>query len=126
MKTERYYSIAIEEISAHQGIVLSSPNAQQQDFRGNNPYWSIRALLEKVKNYPLLARERGLEGTVFISFAIDKKGLPQDVRIIKSSGYRILDEEARKMLKKASPFPEFNGEIKIPITFKLTDSISNR
>jgi protein TonB len=78
-------------------------------------------LLEKAKNYPVLARKRGMEGIVLVSFTIDKKGLPQDIRIMKSSGYQILDEEVRKMLKKASPFPEFKGEIKIPITFKLTN-----
>jgi TonB family protein len=45
---------------------------------------------------------------------------------MKSSGYQILDEEVKKMLRKASPFPELRGEIIIPIIFKLTDSISNR
>jgi TonB family protein len=126
MKTERYYSIAIEEISAHQGIVLSSPNAQQQDFRGNDSYSIIRTLLERAKNYPLLARERGMEGTVLVTFSIDRRGLPQAVKIMKSSGYQILDEEVKQMLKKASPLPKFSGEIKIPITFKLTDTILDR
>jgi protein TonB len=82
-------------------------------------------LLEKTKSYPLLARKRGMEGIVLVRFTIDKKGLPQDIRILKSSGYRILDEEVRKMLKKASPFPEFNKEIKIPITFKLTKTTAD-
>jgi TonB family protein len=117
----RYYSSEFGEIPASQGATLSSLNISQQDFRGNNSYRAIRALLEKAKNYPLLARKRGMEGIVFVSFTIDKKGLPQDVRIMKSSGYQVLDEEVRKRLKKASPFPEFNGEIKIPITFKLTN-----
>jgi TonB family protein len=122
----RYYSGEFEGIHASQGATLSSLNISQQDFRGNNSYRAIRTLLEKAKNYPLLARKKGMEGTVFVSFMIDKKGLPQDVKIMKSSGYQVLDEEVRKMLEKASPFPEFNGEINIPITFKLTDSISNR
>ena len=89
-------------------------------------YALIRALLERARSYPLLARKRGMEGTVLVCFTIDRKGLPQDVKIMKSSGYQILDEEARKMLIKASPFPGVRGEIVIPITFKLGDSISNR
>ena len=125
-KTERYYSIVVGDMSAHQGIVLTSLNTSPQDFRVNDSYRAIRTLLERVKSYPLFARKEGMEGTVFVSFTIDKKGLPQDVKIMKSSGYQILDEEVKKMLRKASPFPELRGEIIIPIIFKLTDSISNR
>ncbi len=124
-KAEGYNSSVVGKMSAHQGIVLSSLNTSQRDFRGNNSYVAIRALLEEAKSYPLLARERGMEGTVFVSFTIDKKGLPQDVKIMKSSGHKILDEEVKKMLKKASPFPEFSREIKIPITFKLTKTTAD-
>jgi len=85
-------------------------------------YALIRAAIEKAKSYPFLARKRGIEGSVLFSFKIDSKGLPRDIKIIKSSGYQILDEEVPKMLRKASPFPEVKGEIVIPITFKLTES----
>ena len=117
----RYHLGEFEGMPASQGTTLSSLNTHQQDFRGNDFYKAIRTLLEKAKNYPLLARKRGMEGIVFVSFVIGSRGLPQDVKIMKSSGYQVLDEEARKMIKKASPFPEFNGEIKIPIAFKLTN-----
>ncbi len=126
IQKERYHSSVFEEMPASQETTLSSLNAQQQDFRSNDFYRTIRALLERARSYPLLARKRGMEGTVLVWFTIDRKGLPQDVKIMKSSGYQILDEEVKKMLRKASPFPEFKGEIKIPITFKLGDSISNR
>src|SRR4030042_3631575 len=87
-------------------------------------YALIRAAIEKAKTYPLIARKRGVEGTVLVRFRIDAKGSQQDVKIVRSSGYQILDDEVQKMLKKASPFPELNGEIVIPVTFKLKDSIS--
>jgi TonB family protein len=101
---------------------------EKSSFKGNTGsfYALIRAAIEKAKTYPLIARKRGVEGTVLVSFRIDVKGLPQNVMIVKSSGYQILDEEVPKMLRKASPFPELNGEIVIPITFKLSGSISNR
>ncbi|MEW6001282.1 MAG: energy transducer TonB [Nitrospirota bacterium] len=89
-------------------------------------YDFVRAAIERIKSYPLLARKRGMEGTVLVSFRIDGKGLPQDVTIVKSSGYQILDEEVPKMLRKASPFPELKGEIVIPVTFRLTESFSDR
>jgi len=100
---------------------------EKSSLEGNTGsfYALIRAAIEKAKTYPLIARKRGVEGTVLVSFRIDVKGLPQNVMIVKSSGYQILDDEVQKMLKKASPFPELNGEIVIPITFKLSGSISN-
>jgi TonB family protein len=100
--------------------ILKSPK------RDAGLYAFIRSSIEKAKNYPLLARERGIEGTVVVSFRINGKGFPQGVKILKSSGYQILDEEVPKMLKKASPFPELNGEILIPISFKLIESTSER
>jgi TonB family protein len=126
MHTESNHSGVTEGMAASQGTTLPSLNTHQQDFRGNDFYRAIRTLLERARSYPLLARKRGMEGTVFISFVIGSRGLPQDVKIMKSSGHQILDEEVKKMLKKASPFPGIKGEIVIPITFKLTDSISNR
>jgi len=101
---------------------------EKSSLEGNTGsfYALIRAAIEKAKAYPLIARKRGVEGTALVSFRIDVKGLPQNVMIVKSSGYQILDDEVQKMLKKASPFPEMNGEIVIPITFKLSGSILNR
>jgi len=86
----------------------------------------IRTAIEKAKSYPLLARKKKIEGTVLVSFRIDKNGLPQGIQIIRSSGYQILDEEVSKIIKRAAPFPEVNHEIVAPITFKLTESHANR
>ncbi|MDH5768513.1 MAG: energy transducer TonB [Nitrospirota bacterium] len=86
----------------------------------------IRTAIEKAKSYPLLARKKKIEGTVLVSFRIDKNGLPQGIKIIRSSGYHILDEEVSKIIKRAAPFPEVNHEIVAPITFKLTEPQVNR
>ena len=98
---------------------------EKSSLEGNTGsfYALIRAAIEKAKTYPLIARKRGVEGTVLVSFKIDVKGLPQNIMIVKSSGYQILDDEVQKMLGKASPFPELNGEIVMPITFKLSGSV---
>ncbi|MGB9715346.1 MAG: energy transducer TonB [Thermodesulfovibrionales bacterium] len=94
-------------------------NKQPEDGRDSFLLSAIRTAIENAKTYPLLARKRGMEGTVIVSFKIDRKGLPYDIKILKSSGYKILDEEVQRMLRKASPFPELDGEIAIPITFRL-------
>ena len=88
-------------------------------------YSLIRAAISRAKIYPLLARKRKIEGAVVTGFRIDEKGRPQDLKIEKSSGYEILDSAALKIVTKAAPFPKVNGEITVPITFKLTDLSSS-
>ena len=79
----------------------------------------IRDSIEKAKTYPVLARKMGLDGTVYIGFRISPQGEPQDIRIIKSSGVRILDAATMNIVKKAAPFPRVDASIEVPVVFKL-------
>lgn len=80
---------------------------------------AIRAAIEKAKNYPVLARRRGIEGTVVTGFRINSKGFPEGITITKSSGYSLLDNAARETIIRAAPLPSVTGNIEIPITFRL-------
>jgi TonB family protein len=115
-----------EGIMPSQGTELFAVKGQLRDGVDSSVFKAIRSAIERAKSYPFLARQRGIEGTVLVSFMINKKGSPQAIRIVKSSGYQILDEEVPRMIRSASPFPGLKGEIVIPITFKLTESISER
>ncbi|OHE61312.1 MAG: hypothetical protein A2Z47_14805 [Thermodesulfovibrio sp. RBG_19FT_COMBO_42_12] len=89
--------------------------------KGNiSPYDLIRSAIEKARTYPFLARKKRIEGTVITNFTINSKGYPQDIKIEKSSGSEILDSAAIKIVMKAAPFPAVDGEIAVPISFKLT------
>jgi TonB family protein len=79
----------------------------------------IKASIERAKIYPVLARKRRQEGTVIAEFSINAKGLPQNIQIIKSSGFSLLDSAARDTILKASPFPVIRGTIEVPLTFIL-------
>ena len=85
----------------------------------NEAIGEIRALIEKARRYPLIARNRGIEGTVTAEFSINKAGLPEKVRIKSSSGFSILDSAAKETIIRAAPFPVVEGNIEIPITFRL-------
>jgi protein TonB len=89
---------------------------------GQDLYASIRNAIDKAKIYPLLARKRKIEGTVITGFTIDNKGLPQDIKIEKSSGYEVLDSAAVRIVRKAAPLACVKGEITIPISFRLSES----
>lgn len=65
----------------------------------------LRAWLEKHKDYPRRARSRGQEGTALLYFVMDRNGRVLEYDLRSSSGYRILDDEVRKMIERAQPLP---------------------
>ncbi|MBR1226295.1 MULTISPECIES: energy transducer TonB [unclassified Bradyrhizobium] len=84
----------------------------------------VLALIEKNKRYPEAARPR--QGTARVSFALDRKGMVANARVIESSGSSALDEEAVALLKRAEPFPTppatFPGDsvvVRLPIRFTV-------
>ncbi len=79
----------------------------------------IRTAIEKSLRYPVLARKRGIEGTVIAEFGVDERGLPGDLKVLRSSGWEVLDSAALDTVVRAAPFPHIKGKIEIPITFKL-------
>jgi TonB family protein len=102
-----------DNVNSGQSLIVSG--------NSSSPLKAIRAAIEKAKSYPLLARKKRIEGTTITVFTINNKGFPEDIKIKQSSGYEILDLAAIKIITKAAPFPEVNGEIIVPIIFKLTD-----
>lgn len=80
---------------------------------------TIRRSIERAKTYPILARKRSIEGTVYISFRVSRQGEARDIKILKSSGYRILDKTTLDILRKAAPFPHLDSPIEVPVVFKL-------
>lgn len=62
-------------------------------------------LSKLMKRYPPEALANRWEGTVVLQLTIDAEGELEDVEVHQSSGYRVLDREAMKMMRKA----EFTG-----------------
>ncbi len=79
----------------------------------------IRDSIERAKTYPVIARKRGIEGTVYISFRINAQGKPQELKILKSSGSNILDTATKDIVKRAAPFPYVDSPVEVPVVFRL-------
>lgn len=64
----------------------------------------LKIKVESVLKYPELAAVSGLQGTLYIKFDIMKDGSLAGLELLKSSGYKILDEEALRSIRDSAPF----------------------
>ncbi|HMA65595.1 MAG TPA: energy transducer TonB [Chitinispirillaceae bacterium] len=81
----------------------------------------ISTIISSNIDYPYLAQVRHQEGTLLLSFVIALDGSVSDIRVLKSSGFDILDKNAVSTVKKSAPFPRppCIAELKIPVAYKL-------
>lgn len=78
----------------------------------------VRRHLERFKFYPLSARRRGIGGDVEVGFRLTAGGKAEQVRVLASSGYDILDEAALQTVNRAQPFPVGDGQYRFRLRFR--------
>ena len=82
-------------------------------------YLGLVEAIERVKKYPRLARERGMEGVVRLRFMLNPSGGVDAVEVVKSSGYEILDSASVSAVYRAAPMPYVNGWVEMPMRYVL-------
>lgn len=80
---------------------------------------TIRRRIEEARTYPEAARRDGIQGTVDLRFRIAADGTIEAVNILRSSGFRILDEAAEQTIRRAAPYPPVSGWIRLPLAYRL-------
>jgi len=88
-----------------------------------------REIMKRIQDnfvYPAEAQGKNLQGTVKLSLHLFSTGELGDVKITQSSGSRILDENAIRMIRQIAPFPSFPPgieekklRINIPINYNI-------
>lgn len=81
----------------------------------------LRDRIERAKRYPPEARRSGIEGTAEVQFRVVADGRVEDVTIVKSSGFSILDHASVETIKRATPLPVAPGTIRVGISYRLRD-----
>jgi len=77
-------------------------------------------------SYPLDARRLRQQGRVLVGLTIDKNGKPQNVSVVRSSGYAMLDQAAVHAVALWRTHREYGGRhLVLPITFKLTFGVNS-
>jgi TonB family C-terminal domain len=82
----------------------------------------IADIVQRHINYPPIARRMGWEGKVLVSFVLEPDGDIRDLKVLKSSGYEVLDKEALDAIKRSYrdfPKPPVGVVVKLPINFRL-------
>jgi protein TonB len=55
-------------------------------------------------NYPDEARRRQLSGSLIVDVAIDQKGEVLEIKVVRPSGHKLLDDAAVRIVRLAAPF----------------------
>jgi len=79
----------------------------------------LRRPIEQARTYPEAARRHGIQGTVDLRFRIAADGTVEAFEILRSSGFRILDEAAEQTIRRAAPYPPVSGWIRLPLSYRL-------
>jgi protein TonB len=113
-----------EAAVADEPIFLIGQLDENPEFPGGE--LGLRKYLNNAINYPVLAQERGIMGTVFLTFVINKHGKVENVRIMRGVD-ELLDKEA---LRVVNTLPDWkpgkqNGKpvkvsFQVPIKFQLS------
>jgi periplasmic protein TonB len=78
-----------------------------------------RAKVERIGNinYPDEARRRRLSGSLLLDVALNPDGSVQEITVRRSSGHKVLDDAAIRIVELASPFapfpPDIRGEVDV-------------
>ncbi len=97
---------------------------QLPEFKGD-----LSAYLAQHLQYPDSAREAGVQGSTIVEFVVSVGGNLQNVRISRSSGFPLLDNEALRLFREMQSVSQWtpgsrNGRAvpviyTLPVTFKL-------
>jgi len=85
----------------------------------------IRQFIESEWQYPEIALRYGLHGKLALEFTILGNGQLEGLRLLRSSGSSLLDDEALRAIKAAAPFPAIPPWIK-PNPLRITATMEYR
>ncbi len=84
-------------------------SARTREFRDAAYLDAWRAKIERIGNinYPEAARRRNLSGTLILDVALRPNGSVKEITVRRSSGLKVLDDAAKRIVRLAAPFSPF-------------------
>lgn len=118
-QTKRYN--AIQDSIANEKIYDAAEYAPE--YVGGGPAFGF--FIEKNMIYPPLAKQNNIQGKVYVTFVVDKKGVVKDPKVSRSLGYGC-DEEAIRLVKKMpkwKPGITFDQKVNTRVTMAIPFTI---
>lgn len=92
--------------------VLTSASTKEARDAAYLDSWRLKVERIGNLNYPSEARSRKIYGQLRLLVSINSDGSLREVKVLKSSGHRVLDQAAMRIVKLAAPYSTFPPEIK--------------
>lgn len=101
-------------LSASQRDRRKAVNASTQEYKYAAYLESWRRKVEKIGNlnYPDEAKRRKLYGNLLMHVAVRADGTVEKISVRRSSGHKLLDDAAVRIVRMAAPFAPFPPEIR--------------
>jgi periplasmic protein TonB len=91
---------------------------------GGKDFYYIRDTVMRNIKYPEKARRMGLEGRVLVSFVVLENGSTGDIKVVNSSGFRLLDESATDGVARTTIHKKVPHKVVVmlPVVYRLNHS----
>ncbi len=96
--------IAQEGMEGKKGTPDKPVTFETKEYKFSGYMTRLKEKIESIWVYPPEAAERRIYGDLKIQFTIKKNGRLGEVRLIRTSGYKMLDDAAIKALKDGEPY----------------------
>ena len=122
-KYSKDYNVYINDQNQEVGKTVNSINNTKKVF--SKATYKLGSKKNPHPPYPMIARKEGWQGKLILNVFVNKNGKVKNVELLKSSGYKILDNVSLQTVKKWSFKPAQLGKryvednIKIPLRFVL-------
>ncbi|UCH53636.1 MAG: energy transducer TonB [Pseudomonadota bacterium] len=89
-------------------------NARTQEYKYAAYMDAWRAKVERIGNlnYPEEAKRRGLQGSLVLDVTVRADGSVGSIAVRRSSGYKLLDDAATRIVELSAPFSPFPPDIR--------------
>jgi len=89
-------------------------NASTQEYKYAAYLEAWRSKVEKIGNlnYPDEAKRQRLHGNLLMHVAVRADGSVEQIRVVRSSGHKLLDDAAVRIVRMSAPFAPFPPEIR--------------
>ena len=90
-----------------------SANTREYKYAAYEDGWRLKVERIGNLNYPDEAKRKQLSGNLLLDVAINPDGSLYSVNVVRSSGYKALDDGAIRIVKLAAPFSPFPDDIRL-------------